>query len=68
MEAVTAMLQVIVGMHQDGPGSLSPHLYWRRDGETVVLPYEVEDDALTLVPPEEFMTTMDELAEIAELS
>jgi hypothetical protein len=68
MEAATAMLQVIVGMHQDGPGSLSPYLYWRRDGESVVLPYEVDGDALTLVPPDEFVEVMDELAEIAELS
>jgi len=68
MEAITAMLQVIVEMHHDGPGSLSPYLYWYHDGEFTVLPYESEDDALTFVPPDEFVDVMDELMEIAELS
>ena len=55
-------------MHHDGPGSLSPYLYWYHDGEFTVLPYESEDDALTFVPPDEFVDVMDELTEIAELS
>lgn len=68
MEAVTALLQLIVGMHRDGPGSLSPNLYWRHDGEFTVIPYEMDDDTLTLVPPEAFVALMDELAESADLS
>ncbi len=68
MEAVTAMLQLIVGMHHDGPGSLSPCLYWYHDGEFTVIPYEMDDDTLTLVPPEAFVELMDELAESADLS
>ena len=68
MEAVTAMLQIIVGMHRDGPGSLSPYLYWYHDGQFDIIPYEMDDDTLTLVPPEEFVELMDELAEFADLS
>ncbi len=68
MEAMTALLQLIVGMHRDGPGSLSPYLYWRHDGEFTVIPYEMDDDTLTLVPPEAFVALMDELAESADLS
>ena len=68
MEAVTALLQLIVGMHRDGPGSLSPCLYWYHDGEFTVVPYEMDDDTLTLVPPDEFVELMDELAESADLS
>ena len=68
MEAVTALLQLIVGMHRDGPGSLSPCLYWYHDGEFTVVPYEMDDDTLTLVPPEEFVELMDDLAEFADLS
>lgn len=68
MEAVKALLQLIVGTHRDGPGSLSPHLYWYHDGEFTVVPYEMDDDTLTLVPPDEFVELMDELAESADLS
>ncbi len=68
MEALTALLQLIVGMHRDGPGSLSPFLYWRHDGEFTVIPYDLDDDTLTLAPPDEFVELMDELAESADLS
>ncbi len=68
MEAVTSMLQLIIGMHRDGPGSLSPSLYWYHDGEFTVIPYEMDDDTLVLAPPEAFVELMEELAESADLS
>lgn len=68
MEAAGAMLRVIVGMHKDGPGSISPNLYWYHDGEYYVLPYELEDDSLQFLPTDEFVELIDELGEVASYS
>ncbi len=68
MEAAGAMLQVIVGMHRDGPGSISPNLYWYHEGEYTVLPYELEDQSLRFLPPDEFAELLDELGEVASYS
>ncbi|MFC6885525.1 MULTISPECIES: hypothetical protein [Actinomadura] len=42
--------------YEDGPGSLSPHLYWWRGGELTLLETRYEGDALVL--PEEFATVL----------
>ena len=68
MEAAGAMLQVIVGMHRDGPGSISPNLYWYHEGEYTVLPYELEDQSLRFLPPDDFAELLDELGEDASYS
>jgi hypothetical protein len=68
MEAAGAMLQVIVGMHRDGPGSISQNLYWYHEGEYIVLPYELEDQSLRFLPPDDFSELLDELGEVAGYS
>ncbi|HEY3289811.1 MAG TPA: hypothetical protein VGK87_06765 [Anaerolineae bacterium] len=68
MEAAGSMLQVIVGMHHDGPGSISPNLYWYRNGKFIVLPYEMEEQSLQFLPPDEFAELIDELGEVASYS
>ncbi len=68
MEAAGAMLQVIVGMYKDGPGSISPNLYWYHNGEFTVLPYELEGDSLQFLPADEFVELIDELGEVASYS
>ena len=68
MEAAGALLQIVVGMYRDGPGSISPNLYWYREGEFVVLPYELQDDFLQFLPPDEFSDLIDELGEVAGFS
>ena len=67
-EAAGAMLQVIVGMHRDGPGSISQNLYWYHEGEYIVLPYELEDQSLRFLPPDDFSELLDELGEVAGYS
>jgi hypothetical protein len=68
MEAAGAMLQVIVGMHRDGPGSISPNLYWYHEGEFTALPYELEEQSLKFLPPDDFAELLDELGEVASYS
>jgi hypothetical protein len=67
-EAIGAMLQVVIGMHADGPGSLSPHLYWYRGGEFITLPYHVDGESLHFTPPGDFIEMLHELAGRADLS
>ncbi|MFN4293491.1 MAG: hypothetical protein ACK4JD_05095 [Thermoflexales bacterium] len=67
-EAIRSMLQAIVGMYADGPGSLSPHLYWFQQGKFITLPYELDGDALDFSPPMDFVDLLERLGESAELS
>lgn len=46
--------------YEDGPGSLSPHLYWWRAGELTYLATRYEGD--TLILPEEFASVLTALA------
>lgn len=67
-EVIGSMLQAIISMYAEGPGSLSPNLYWYRHGEFVVLPYELVDNVLNFMPPADFAALLHKLAESAELS
>ncbi|MCS7060006.1 MAG: hypothetical protein RMN25_02470 [Anaerolineae bacterium] len=68
MEAAIPMLELIVSIHREGPGSLSPYLYWWRNGYFTVLPYEIDEDILTLAPTDEFIDMLDELGHVANMS
>jgi len=67
-EAISSMLQAIVGMYADGPGSLTANLYWFRRGEFVALPYELDDHVLNFSPPEDFADLLRRLGRLAQLS
>lgn len=67
-EAISSMLQAIVGMYADGPGSLSPNLYWFWHGEFITLPYELDGNVLDFSPPADFAELLERLGESAELS
>jgi hypothetical protein len=66
--AVNAMLRVIVGLYREGPGALSPHLYWLRDGEFLPLSYDLDGQSLDFHPPPEFVALLEHLGQVAELS
>jgi hypothetical protein len=56
LEVLNALLVIARRRHEEGPGSLSPNLYWwRTDGSLVTLPAEIEGDALQFSPPVEFL-------------
>jgi len=66
--AVNAMLRVIAGLHREGPGSLSHHLYWLRDGEFHSLPYTLGSQSLDFQPTPEFAALLQHLGQLADLS
>lgn len=67
-EAIGAMLQAIIGMYADGPGSLSPNLYWFQHGQFVMLPYALDGNTLDFSPPADFARLLERLGENASLS
>lgn len=58
LDAAEAMLVNAHRFHEEGPGSLSPHLYWWRDGGLTLLPAVVEPDRVEFRPPAEFVEAM----------
>lgn len=61
IDAAGALMQVTLGMHTEGPGSVSPHLYWHHQNEIVDLPYLIDDGVLHVDAPEAFQALIDVL-------
>ena len=59
LDAVGVMAPFTVEHFEEGPGSLSPHLYWwHRDGLELIA---VDDEAGSIDPPESFMAMLETL-------
>jgi hypothetical protein len=59
VEAIDALAVYAIRAHEEGPGSLSPHVYWWHDGTLTSL--TVVDDVertITQRPPAEFVDTL----------
>jgi hypothetical protein len=55
LQAIHMMIPIIAGMERDGPGSISPLLYWYKNGEYTNLPYRIDKNTLNFTPPEDFV-------------
>lgn len=55
LQAINSMIPVTFGMYQEGPGSVSPNLYWWRDGALSHLPTKVTSQSVTFSPPDAFI-------------
>jgi hypothetical protein len=49
-------------LEKQGPGSITPNLYWYRDGQYILLPYEIRGGKFNFKPPDEFVQMLNELA------
>jgi len=56
MTAVNSMIPIAFGMYQEGPGSLSAGLYWRRGKRLTLLPTRVTSQSVTFSPPDDFVS------------
>ena len=64
MEAVAALVPVVAKRYEEGPGSISPHLYWVREGEPLLrIPVAVGENGPQVFPPDEFVELLNRLAE-----
>ena len=59
LDTLNAMLLVAHERYAEGPGSLTPDVFWYRGPEHELLPLRAEEDAggLSFSPPEEFVET-----------
>ena len=56
LDVLNALLVIAYRRYEEGPGSLSPYVYWwRPDGSLVTLPAEFHGDALQFSPPPDFL-------------
>ncbi|WOX20912.1 hypothetical protein [Streptomyces solicathayae] len=62
-EAVNALAQFGQGAYEDGPGRLSPRVFWWRAGTlTSITRFDQESRTMSISPPDELMTIMRRLA------
>ena len=61
LEAMNLMAPFVVQHFEEGPGSLSAHLYWWHDGEIERL--VVDDDEGSITPPDGFVALLEALTE-----
>lgn len=61
IKAVNGLIQLIFGMNQEGPGSLSNNLFWYHDRTFTVLPYKIDDNSLEFFPPNSFVEMLNSL-------
>jgi hypothetical protein len=62
VKAVHSMGIAAHNMEREGPGSITPNLYWYRDGRFTLLPYEIANKQFNFRPPDEFVDLMNQLA------
>ncbi len=62
VKVITNLIPIITGMYSEGPGSLSPDLFWHRDGILEQLPYQLEDNTIQFTPTERFLEMLNSLA------
>ncbi|MBO0702793.1 MAG: hypothetical protein J2P38_07665 [Candidatus Dormibacteraeota bacterium] len=62
--AVGTLKQIVLvahGIHERGPGSIVPHVYWWRRGQPLLMIPATVDQAVTVMPPDEFVEMLNEL-------
>jgi hypothetical protein len=63
VDSIHRLLPTTAALFQDGPGSISPGLYWWHDGEVSLLPSDVDGGTVRFAPPSEFVQALDALPE-----
>jgi hypothetical protein len=69
LRAIDAMVVMASSMCADGPGSISPNLFWWRDDALRTLPTRETADHYEFVPPDDFVNdVLEELAERVKMN
>lgn len=61
IDTIHAMLPAVYSMYHEGPGSISPHLYWYHDSVFTLLPATVDNEEYNLKPPKDFVEMLNGL-------
>lgn len=62
VSSVPHLLTIAEEEYRQGPGSISPNLYWWRPGSLTLLPARFRGNQLMFAPPEEFLEVLSALA------
>jgi hypothetical protein len=63
VDAVQGLIRLAASGYEEGPGSLTPDLYWWRNGTWTVLPVTVDrKGAVQFFPPDDFVALLNEIA------
>ncbi|MEU8953281.1 hypothetical protein AB0C93_03140 [Streptomyces sp. NPDC048518] len=66
-EAVNSLAQFGLGAYEDGPGRLSPRVFWWRAGTlTSITSFDEESRSMRISPPDALMTIMRRLADSSD--
>ena len=63
IKAMSGMAAAATGMYKEGPGSISPNLFWYHDGKFTKIPYDFDGKKAGVTPPDEFVQMLNELKE-----
>jgi hypothetical protein len=61
VDSIHRLLPTTAALFQDGPGSISPSLYWWREGSLMLLPSEYDGRKVQFFPPDEFVQKLETL-------
>jgi hypothetical protein len=61
VESINRLIVTAVSLFNEGPGSISPAIYWWRDGAVKLLPSEIEDRNVQFFPPDDFVEILNAL-------
>jgi hypothetical protein len=65
LRAEDKLIRMADQMYQEGPGSISPYVYWYDGTRFTNLPYKKTGKELQIMPPERYVQLMNRLAESA---
>jgi len=61
VESIQRLIVTAASMFEQGPGSISPSLYWWRNGTVTLLPSHIDGRNIQFVPPDEFVQALETL-------
>ena len=62
VQAINQLIPSAVGMFNQGPGSISPGVYWWRDGSVTLLPAQFDGQNVQFAPPDDFVAALNALS------
>ncbi len=61
VEGITAVIALAADLYRQGPGPITPNVYWRHGGALTLLPTEIEGQTVRFSPPAEFIEMLNQL-------
>lgn len=61
VQSINQLIPIGVSMFNQGPGSISPGLYWWRNGSVTLLPAQFDGGKVQFAPPDEFVASLNAL-------